>query len=71
MSSAGQKLKWRHTSQTLGLDANKLPEMRTEMLENADCRHPQTNARGIVPLHGMCDHCRLIGTIPEKARTDG
>lgn len=57
MSSAGQKLKWRYTGQTPGLDADKLPEMRTEMLENADCRHPQTDARGIVPLYGMCNCC--------------
>lgn len=57
MSPTGQKLKWRYTGQTPGLDADKLPEMRTEMLENADCRHPQTDARGIVPLYGMCNCC--------------
>lgn len=55
MSPTGQKLKWRYTGQTPGLDADKLPEVRTEMLENADCRHSQANTRSIVPLHGMCD----------------
>lgn len=55
MSPAGQKPERGHTGQTPGLDADKLPEVRTEMLENADCRHSQANTRSIVPLHGMCD----------------
>lgn len=55
MSPTGQKLKWRYTGQAPGLDADKLPEVRTEMLENADCRHSQADTRGIIPLHGMCN----------------